>query len=255
MLTKDFWNERAAKYGHTGHADPFLYCFDQEARRYAVQKIITRLIPEAKRDKALDYGCGSGDFAPILKEKFSLVVGYDFAENAIHIAEHLNTQDVRFTTDKKDVWDQGLYDLILSVSVLQSFEMSELEEALRELSLLMVTNGYLVALEFFQCEKSKATSGKEGITLEQWTELLEKNNLSVVSRHTFYNPVHVPCQSWKEYKTDFWNRLLLPIRHTAFAKTVFSNKAKKLIRHYDDVVGVDETNFYIYVIQKVPHAN
>lgn len=255
MFEKDFWNNRAVKYGHTGYADPFLYSFDQEARLFAVKKILSRLITEPKRDKALDFGCGTGDFIPILREKFSLVVGYDFSEAVLAIGRKKLGREIKLVNDKKQLWDHGLYDLALSVTVLQDFNYQELNQALRELSLLLTNNGYLVAVEFFVNEEWNAIHNEKRTTMSEWMEALETNGLSLVSRHAFYNPVAAPTASWKEYASDPWLKFLRIFRKFDFAKRAFVGKAKKIIQKHQDVLGVEDNSYYIYVIQKTPHAD
>lgn len=255
MFTKDFWNAKATENGHTGGEDSFAYSFDQEAKRFAVQKILSRLVPESKRDRALDYGCGSGDFTSVLKDKFSLVVGYDFAEKVLEIAEKQQSNGTKFTADKRVLWDNSLYDMILSVSVLQDFNYQELNDVVRELSLLLVSNGYLVAVEFFANEEWNAIHNEERTTVSEWNEVLEANGLTVVSRHTFYNPLAAPISSWKEYESNLWLKTLRLTGNSAIARKAFSEKAKEIIQKYQDVLGVEDNSCYIYVIQKAPHAD
>ncbi len=255
MFEKDFWNARAIKHGHTGYADPFLYSFDQEARLFAVKKILSRLIPEPKRDKALDFGCGTGDFIPVLQEKFSLVVGYDFSKTVLEIAERSLGRDVKLVDDKKALWDNGLYDLILSVTVLQDFNYQELNQALRELSLLLVNSGYLIAVEFFVNDEWNVIHSEQRTTLGEWSQALEANGLSIVSRHAFYNPVAAPTPSWKEYASDPWLKFLRVFRKFDFAKKTFMERSKKIIQKHQDVLGVEDNSYYIYVIQKTTHAD
>jgi hypothetical protein len=61
---RQFWQTRYAKHGHTGWSDSAIYAYDQLERLAIVGSAIERLGngPET----ALDYGCGSGDFSPLL---------------------------------------------------------------------------------------------------------------------------------------------------------------------------------------------
>lgn len=254
MLSKEFWNDRAVKHGHTGHSEPFFYSFDQEARKFAVGKILSHLFT-TKKDKALDYGCGSGEFSTLLKDKFSLVVGYDISEKVLEIAKKEHGTQVKFTTERNEVRDSSLYDLILTVTVLQGLEENELKNALKEFSLLLASNGYIVAVEFFVSDEWRALNKEERVTTATWKELLEQNGMTIVSKHAFYNVVDAPSDSWKEYNGNFFLRFMRLFRYTAIARRIFIKKAKEIIRKRQDVLGVENNTYYIYVLQKAVHAD
>ena len=62
--SKDFWNGRVKKYGHTGWADIFIYAYDQQARLRVIENILKQL--EFNKSLAFDFGTGTGDFANLL---------------------------------------------------------------------------------------------------------------------------------------------------------------------------------------------
>lgn len=254
MLSKDFWNDRAIRHGHTGHSEPFLYTFDQEARKFAVERIVSHLFTENK-DKALDFGCGSGDFVRILKETFSFVVGYDFAEKVVEIARRDSDPRVKFTSEIKDLRENSVYDLILSVTVLQDLEEGELSSAVKELSLVLASNGYIIAVEFFVTEEWKSLNKENRVTNAKWMEILERNGITVVSKHSFYNPIEAPSASWNEYNRNFFLRFVRLFRYTAFARKIFLRKAREIIQKHRDVLGVENNTYYIYVLQKAANAD
>lgn len=253
MLNKEFWNDRAVRYGHTGHTEPFLYSFDQEARKFAVEKILAHLFTD-KKDKALDYGCGSGDFSEILKEKFSLVVAYDISEKVLQIAQHTHGTQIKFTSDKRAVRDNSLYDLILSVTVLQQLEEQDLHDAVKEFSLLLSNSGYILAVEFFVNDEWNAINNEKRITNSAWKEILEKNGLSIVSKHAFYDAALAPSASWHEYNSNLFLRILRVFKNSDMARRIFVKKAREIIHKRQDVLGVENNTCYIYILQKV-HAD
>jgi 2-polyprenyl-3-methyl-5-hydroxy-6-metoxy-1,4-benzoquinol methylase len=70
-----FWQERFAAHGNTGKADTKIYAFDQECGLQWLREWLdkTQLPP----GKALDFGCGSGDFSKLLVKLGWNVVAYE----------------------------------------------------------------------------------------------------------------------------------------------------------------------------------
>ena len=129
MFSTDYWNNRMLVNGHTGHAEPFYYCFDQEARLFAFFKIINTLIIES--NVALDYGCGSGDFIEILEKNFKNVVAYDVSEKIVFKAkQRFKTDKILVTSNIEEINNRQNFDLIITVTVLQTLNKYQLKSSL-----------------------------------------------------------------------------------------------------------------------------
>jgi SAM-dependent methyltransferase len=253
MFAKEYWDVRAERYGHTGHSEPFLYCFDQEARKFAIDQVI-RQTPFRKRQRALDFGCGSGDFLPLLKNNFGYVLGYDISGKVLEKAKRNFKGTAALTDDLDMVKEKGPYDLILTVTVLQGIENEEIGGAMKRLFSLLSDDGFVVSMEFFSKEGENTDSGETRLTQSGWKEILKANGLRVVFCRSFYNPVIFPSVSWKKYKANLPLKILRPFKHLSFVKSYFSWKARQIIYKERDILAPENSTFKIYILQKETHA-
>src|SRR4051812_3804890 len=200
MFTKDYWNERALKYGHTGHAEPFYYCFDQEARKFAIREVIRETAFQQK-NKALDFGCGSGDFIPLLLESFQSVSGFDISETVIEKAKprFAGTTNVTLSHAFKTIEAKGPYDLALSVTVLQNLSKQELQTTLQLLYANLNNGAHLVCLDAFLSTEKKREQNMDKATTDEWLQCLTAEGFKLQASRAFYNPVMFPTRSWKLY--------------------------------------------------------
>jgi ubiquinone/menaquinone biosynthesis C-methylase UbiE len=249
VLTREYWNNRVSKYGHTGHSEPFYYCFDQQARLFAIEKIIQEI--KTTKQTALDFGCGSGDFLEILSRHYKVVCGYDFSSLVVNNASKRYTEPNIVVSDVLDeLLQHKRFDLVLSVTVLQYFNASELEQHLALMCQHLNELGVMLAMEFFQPEELAAKNNDDKTTYKQWYSALAKNNLKVIATHHFYNPIVAPSKSWLIYKNNLVLKLLRPFKYLKPVQKLFNQKAKKLIFEYKDVLPEKETGLSIFVIQK-----
>lgn len=249
MFSTDYWNERVRRFGHTGHAEPFYYCFDQEARLYAVDTVIKRIAPI--KDAALDFGCGSGDFVELLSGQFKTVSGFDTSENVIEIAkQRFNDPKIQLSGDLNDCVSGKTFDLVLSVTVLQTLTFKELEKTIALFHKILNPNGKLICMEFFSTEEYNLKANEKRITNTDWTKILHANNFIINSVDGFYNPIVFPSKSWRIYKSQLYMKLLKLFKHQTFAKNELKRKAKELIYKYKDVYPFQDSTFKVYVIEK-----
>ena len=254
MFTKEYWNTRAQTYGHTGHAEPFYYCFDQQARLYAINELIRNTT--IKKGAALDFGCGSGDFINILKSHFEKIYAYDVSEVVIERAKkRFNQSNIIISDNFNDITSIKSIDLILTVTVLQTFKKEELETTIKILKELLSENGTLLCMEFFREDDIMGEYNEMKATTSDWKKILAKNNLKIISTKNFYNPIIEPTKSWYSYNTNLYLKILKLIKHTNFAQTKFTQISKKMIEQHKDVLLDKDSAFKIYVIQKENTCN
>lgn len=248
MFTKEYWNERAQKYGHTGYADPYYYCFDQQARLYAIKQLIK---PILSKGNALDFGCGSGDFVELLSSYFKITHGFDISDTVINQAKkRFNGSNIILMTDVAQLKPIPTFDLILTVTVLQTLNKNELNEKLNLFSKLLNTKGQIISMEFFSTEEHNFKTGENRITEKAWNLALSEYQLKPVSTTTFYSPEEFPTTSWLIYKNNIFLRVLRLFKRYSWARYCLSEISKKLIIRYNDVTNVKNSMYKIYIIEK-----
>lgn len=254
MFDKAYWNERAEKYGHTGHAEPFYYCFDQQARLHAIETLIAQAaIP---KEQALDFGCGSGDFVALLQNHFNTVCAYDISDVMIRQVRRRFPQSTVLASDVlNDLLANRRFDLILSVTVLQTFHVQELDQALAVLAAHLSEQGLFIAMEFFTTAALNRQLSETKATSEEWHELLKKHGLKIITTPGFINPHLVPSKSWDSYNNNLFLKSLKPFKRTAFAQAQFIRSAKKILNHYKDTLPETESPLHFYTIQKEQACN
>jgi ubiquinone/menaquinone biosynthesis C-methylase UbiE len=254
MFTKEYWNTRAKSHGHTGHAEPFYYCFDQQARLYAIRKLITTL--NIKKNKVLDFGCGSGDFIDILKLNFEKIYAFDISEVVIEKVKKRFNQSNIFISDSFDqsVCDNS-FDLILTVTVLQTLKKEDLEATVKIFSASLTKTGNLMCMEFFRNDLITDEHNVNKATTSEWKTILSQNKLKIISEINFYNPITSPTKSWYYYNTNLYLKILKPFKNSGFTQTKLTHAAKKLIAQHNDVLLDKESAFKIYIIQKENSCN
>jgi len=251
MFTKDFWDDRVAKYGHTGYGDPFLYAFDQEARKFAIDELIKEL-KLLKTDRALDFGCGSGDFIELLNKKFVNVDGFDISEKVLEVARKrfAGSETISFTNDSTSLRSENAYDLILTVTVLQGLLNEELKAICPLIFRALSDKGFLLCMEFFATEARNEKQNESKATLNHWAHLLKNNNMKVIAEKHFYNPVLFSSRSYKNYKKNPVLKFLKVFGKFSFVQKILARKARQLILAKKDVLGDQNSTFKIFIIQK-----
>jgi ubiquinone/menaquinone biosynthesis C-methylase UbiE len=250
MFTKEYWENRVLKHGHTGHGDPFFYSFDQEARKFAIEEIL-RELGFQKKASALDFGCGSGDFLELLATHFKQVTGYDISENVLKIAaERYKGQAKISLTNAIQKPGEQTFDLILTVTVLQTMNPKELTQHLAMLRNKLSKNGYLVCMEFFTTEAWNQRLKEDKSTLKDWFILLKEHRLNLIAEKDFYDPTGAHAFSYQSYRRNPLVIGLKVFKHFKFAHKLWSKQARKIIRNKKDIFGDQNGIFKIYILQK-----
>lgn len=162
-----FWDESVARSGHTEYAGAILHRYDQPVRLATVQRIIRKLLPDGLRGGAvLDIGCGTGDFMALSLGQGAVTVdGVDVSPQVLAKATSRFTADARVRlrqgTVVEQVCEQGRYNLITSITVLQHHvEDEELIQVLGALRDALKPDGRIIVLEL-----SPPTRRKTGYTI------------------------------------------------------------------------------------------
>jgi len=108
------------------------------------------LIASSKGKTVIEYGCGKGSYAFVLAEHAARVIGIDISEVAIKIAQaqakKLGLINVEFLEQDAEAmnFEDSSIDLICGTSILHHLN---LENALKEISRILKTNGSAVFIE------------------------------------------------------------------------------------------------------------
>jgi SAM-dependent methyltransferase len=115
----------------------------EACRVVTVRETLARLPGEPRR--VLDYGCGQGRYLNLLRERFpsASLVGSDISRVALDIARR-GHPDARYLLmeDERVPEDDGAFDLILSVEVLE--HVADVDLATSEVGRLLAPGGVLV---------------------------------------------------------------------------------------------------------------
>jgi len=152
-LQRAYWNDRFAKYQHTGWKIPGIYEYDQKIRIHAVLGSLQKLrIPVGPDTHLLDIGCGTGDLAAALVARGASVVGYDISSGAIESARARMPEDADVVFDCVNLVDaeveHGPFDVITSITVLQHImDDQALDVLIKRLSGALKPGGTVLILE------------------------------------------------------------------------------------------------------------
>lgn len=103
-------------------------------------------IPIPCSGKALDVGCGNGKTVSTLLDAGFRVVGVDFSPVAIGKCEELYPEADFLVSDASELpFQDGSFDYVTAVHVLENLEDGKLEKAAKELERVLAPGGYLFA--------------------------------------------------------------------------------------------------------------
>ncbi|HJV60128.1 MAG TPA: class I SAM-dependent methyltransferase [Albitalea sp.] len=210
MADAAYWSQRLARYGHTGWSDLAVYAYDQRLRLKAIERVLFDPAASESRAhrRALDYGCGVGDFSALLAMRFEQVLGYDLSADIVRrAAESHPLPNVRFTQDADEAWAQ-MHDLILCVTVLQHVvDDDELERLLRRFVGSLEPGGRVVVMETLADSELHGGYLKRR-TLDRLLGQFRQVGLSCIARHDFYHPSEAPTPAYARYRARPAVRLL-----------------------------------------------
>lgn len=204
-----FWNGRLQRFGHTGWADAATYAYDQRLRLRAVASLIDTHTA-ARRDKALDFGCGTGDFSALLLTRFEAVTAHDISQAILNTTrQRVPSSKLRLTTDQSAALADGPYDLILSVTVLQHvLDDAELQSLAADFAAALAPSGRIVVLETLATQGSSSAGYLKGRTEVQLCSVFERAGLVLLTSRGFPHPTEAPTAEFSRYRRRLDVRLL-----------------------------------------------
>lgn len=154
---REFWNEKArASQGDVLAAVCHADASDNRNIDAVQRRLVTRAIARATREaplggrKVLDYGCGSGRWAPVLRRFGGMYYGVDIAEEMIALAaarDPLGGEYRVLEEDGRIPHADGEFSLVCSIAVLHHNRRSEQERILAEIRRVLRPDGHLVVFE------------------------------------------------------------------------------------------------------------
>lgn len=205
-----FWEGRLHRFGHTGWSDAATYAYDQRLRLKAVEQLL-HARAGAPCGRALDYGCGVGDFSRLLSRHAHEVLGFDVSEAIVAQAARVNSgSNIRYTSRSSDVFADGgmLYDVILSITVLQHItDDVALHALLARMAARLSPGGEIIVLETV-ADVEQAAGYIKRRTLTGLVAQFERAGLQLRAASAFYHPTEHPTPAFKRYRHRFGVRLL-----------------------------------------------
>jgi len=195
-----FWQARFETYGHTGWFDAKIYAFDQlcRLRRFADWLDEQNLQP----GRALDFGCGSGDFSRLLVNRGWRVTAYDRYVSPRYLHPKLTV-----TKSLSGVTAGAPYSLIVSVTVLDCImDDGDFSATLARLRGQLRPGGKFFFLEYAG-DVPRVRSQYQGLRLySDWQKELERAGLVLDTVTPYFHPDEAPIPAWDSYNH------LLPVR-------------------------------------------
>lgn len=193
--TSQFWKTRFATYGHTGWSDRFIYEFDQPCRLFAFSSWLGTNLPAA--GKALDFGCGTADFARLLIGLGWSVIGYDR-----YVKPRFTHSKFEYLNVLPDTVEQkGFYDLIISITVMDHImDNAEFLGSLLQIRQLLKPSGSFFFLEYSNSSFRQPSAIQMFRTMQTCREYLERAGLQLIKNEPFFHPDDAPIPAWEAYK-------------------------------------------------------
>jgi SAM-dependent methyltransferase len=210
-----FWKQRFAIHGHTGWANRFIFEFDQQCRILVFSSWLAANLPIA--GKALDFGCGTGDFSRFLVGLGWAVMGYDK-----YIKPDFKHPRFEFSNLFPGLKEQATcYDLIISITVLD--HIKDDDEFLR--SLLSIRGLLKPKGSFFFLETSPASFMRPSFckafrSMHTWREFIDRAGLQLEKTIPFFNPEEASIPAWEAYRKHSYSQLGRILLHYGFKGTV-----------------------------------
>lgn len=223
---RNFWRERFKTNGHTGWGSRKIYLFDQWCR---LQRLVDYLEDNKIRPgKALDFGCGSGDFSRLLIERGWEVVAYDpFVLPKVTHPRLLAVQEVGA------IEELGPYDFVISVTALDHcLEDDEFLERLSGIGRSLKKSGTFFFIEYASDLPREKSTYQSFRTLDRWIKVMQGTDLQIRNVIPYFHPKEAPIAAWNRFKGLFsvWALLRLS-RVFAFAENEIQNLAKQCLEN------------------------
>lgn len=195
MVGASYWNERVKAYGDTGWKNRQVFDYDQPLRLRTIESLLKTI--DIRGEEALDFGCGIGDFIPILFSQYKHVTGTDISDKALEIAK------MRFRTHKQDVsfvplsavGDPESVDFILSITVMMCLSDELLRHQLSKFYSVLRPGGFFLSLETYESNKKGKSKKNDYLcmrSLDEFSEAAASAGFHVKQTWNYYHPLQAP---------------------------------------------------------------
>lgn len=198
-MDKDFWNQRAKRFGTTGYADPLLLAFDQPLRVRTVFSLLNET-HASHRGTMLDFGCGTGDFSAAAASCFDSVDAFDISDEVVNIARRRLRERSNVAFVSRPLARER-YDTVLCITVLQHIvDEEDFRQILAELASSLKPGGLLLVLESVGLAGGTEGGYVKSRTEIDWMAAFVQAGLTVVRKDYFYNPLSRPTDEYLQYR-------------------------------------------------------
>ena len=258
MAEGGFWTVRLRGLGHTGWADPVIYAYDQRLR---LRALVELLGVGAQQRRALDFGCGVGDFSALLAQRFAAVVAHDISDEVLQRAERLvPAANVSWTRDRERALGAGPFDLVLSITVLQHVtDDAELARLVQGFAAALAPQGRVILLESTGAQDSAPVAYIRRRTAAQLVRAFEAAGLALRRQQAFHHPIDNPTPGFARYRARLDVRLLgrLAAAGLGWAGRRLASLAERAVAQDSDALraGPGPTQFMVFGLRgKVAHG-
>ncbi len=180
-----------------------MYAYDQQERLEVVSSALGPAAASGAAGRAIDFGCGTGDFSRRLLDRGFEVCGYDpFVE------PRLTHRAFTYARRYEDIpYEAASVDLVLSVTVMDHLlEADELDRALELIREKLKPGGVLLLLEYClddegQRTEAMADSSYQAFrTRQEWTAHLANHAFSHEETWTVPHPVENPSTGYRAFR-------------------------------------------------------
>ena len=156
---------------------------NQEQRLGEIEKALDGFIGE----RALDFGCGHGEYLKFLATRYEQVVAYDIVPQAVEGAKKNNKQFDNIDYITKEfllATHEQTYDMILCNCVLKHVCQPRIEPTIEMLASLLKPDAYWIILDYMQDDGISAII-EQHWSVDKWLGLFNKYSLEL-TRHTSF---------------------------------------------------------------------
>lgn len=178
--------------------DELASIWDEDPRRIERAKIIaceiTKLLPNSKIIKGLEFGCGTGLLSFNLQPYLKHITLVDTSQGMLNVVEQkINTAKIENMTTQmldfsKDIMFNEKFDIIYTVLVLH--HIKDIDNVIKNFSRIINKSGYVCIVDLDEEDGSfhgEGFDGHKGFNRNELIKVLEKNGFIFLSCKTCYN--------------------------------------------------------------------
>lgn len=189
-------------HGHTGWSSPAVYAYDQAARLAVVDAVVPAVSDD--RHRALDFGCGTGDFSRLLLARGWTVWAYDPFVRPV-----LTHPRFHVLSTPEQLREAGPFDLLLSVTVLDHvLDETEFCDVLAKLRATCSRTGQLILVEYALDKPGQTAPYQAFRTLTTWRSKLDETGWDLERVDPLPHPEDAPTPGFLRFRRRWSIRLL-----------------------------------------------